>query len=164
MASQYVSTMVLMHTLKHGSSLSFPSTSGLWWLLWLLVVIIPPPYQTYMEGSQYNYLPLYSFCLNAKIIRVVITVFLYTVLVYSDGFRKKVWLYDGTIEFLRGKHVILFVLFSFLIFLLLSVLYTLTLMFIQWFQRFSHYRLLLWVHRLANVSFWCLYWTIQSQA
>ena len=38
--------------------------------------------------------------------------------------------------------------FSFLIFLLLSVPYTLTLMFIQWFQQFSHYHLLFWVHRL----------------
>ena len=49
----------------------------------------------------------------AKIIRVVITVFLYTVLVYPDGFHKKVWLYDGTVEFLRGKYAILFVFFFF---------------------------------------------------
>ena len=83
----------------------------------------------------------------AKIIRVVLTVFSYTILVYPDGFHKKVWLYDGTVEFLRGKHAVLFV-FSFLIFLLLSVPYTFTLMFIQWLQRFSHYRLLFWVDRL----------------
>jgi hypothetical protein len=83
----------------------------------------------------------------AKIIRVVITVFSYTVLVSPNGFHEKVWLYDGTVEFLRGKHAVLFA-FSFLIFLLLSVPYTLTLLFIQWLQRFSHHRLLFWVHRL----------------
>ena len=47
----------------------------------------------------------------AKIIRVVITVFSYTVLVYPDGFRKKVWLYSGTVEFHRGKYAVLFVFF-----------------------------------------------------
>lgn len=83
----------------------------------------------------------------AKIIRVVITAFSYTVLVYPNGLRKQVWLYDGTVEFLKGKHAILFA-FSFLIFLLLSVPYTLTLFSIQWLQRFSNYRLLFWVDRL----------------
>ena len=83
----------------------------------------------------------------AKIIRVVITVFSYTVLDYSDGFSKKVWLYDGNVAFLRGKHAVLFFA-ALLIFLLLSVPYTVTLVGIQWLQRFSHYRALFWVHRL----------------
>ena len=47
----------------------------------------------------------------AKIIRVVITVFSHTVLVYPNGFSRKVWLYDGTVEFLTGKHTVLFVFF-----------------------------------------------------
>ena len=69
----------------------------------------------------------------AKIIRLVITVFSYTVLVYPDGFSKKVWLYDGNVEFLRGKHSVLFSA-AILIFLLLSVPYTVTLVSIQWLQ------------------------------
>ena len=88
----------------------------------------------------------------AKIIRVVIEVFSYTVLVYPDGFSKKVWLYDidGDVEFLSGKHTVLFVV-SFLIFLLLSVPYTISLVCIQWLQRFSHYRPLFWVNRLMSL-------------
>ena len=43
-----------------------------------------------------------------KIVRVVITGFSYTVLIYSDGFSKKIWLYDGNVEFLSGKHAVLF--------------------------------------------------------
>ena len=83
----------------------------------------------------------------AKILRVVITVFSSTVLIYPDGFENKVWLLDGNIEFLRGKHIPLFIA-SLLMFLLLSVPYTLSLVSIQWLQMISHYRVLFWVHRL----------------
>ena len=82
-----------------------------------------------------------------KILRVVITVFSSTVLIYPHGFEKKVWLLDGNIEFLRGKHIPLFIV-SLLMFLLLSVPYTLSLVSIQWLQRIPHCRALFWVHRL----------------
>ena len=37
------------------------------WFMVIAVIISPPPYQTYyVEGSQYNYLPLYSFCLMLR--------------------------------------------------------------------------------------------------
>ena len=83
----------------------------------------------------------------AKILRVVIIVFSSTLLFYPDGFQKRVWLYDGNIEFLAGKHIPLFVV-TFLVLILFSVPYTLSLISIQWLQRISHYRLLFWVHRL----------------
>ena len=83
----------------------------------------------------------------AKIIRVVIIAFSFTVLVYPDGYEKKVWLLDGNIEYFKGKHIPLFIA-SVLMFLLLSAPYTLTLVSIHWLQRFSHYRVLFWVHRL----------------
>ena len=83
----------------------------------------------------------------AKIIRVVIIAFSFTVLVYPDGYEKKVWLLDGNIEYFKGKHIPLFIA-SLLMFLLLSAPYTLTLVSIHWLQRFSHYRVLFWVHRL----------------
>ena len=54
---------------------------------------------------------------------------------------------DGNIEFLCGKHIPLFVA-SLLVFVLLSVPYTLSLVSIQWLQRISHYRVLFWVHKL----------------
>lgn len=82
-----------------------------------------------------------------KIIRVVIIVISSTVLVYPDGFRKRVWLYDGNVEFMTGKHVPLFTA-TLLLLILLSVPYTLSLVSIQWLQKMSHYGPLLWVHRL----------------
>ena len=82
-----------------------------------------------------------------KILRVVIIVFSSTALEYPDGFAKRVWLYDGNLEFLKGKHAGLFVV-SLLLLLLLSVPYTLSLVSIQWLQRISHFRCLCWVHRL----------------
>ena len=81
-----------------------------------------------------------------KILRIVITVFSSTVLTYPDGFMKRVWLYDGNIDFLKEKHVTLFIA-SLLLLILLSVPFTFSLVSIQWLQRVSHYRPLFWVHR-----------------
>ena len=83
----------------------------------------------------------------AKILRVVITVFSFTILVYSDGFKMKVWLLDGNIEFLRGKHIPLFAV-SFLVLSVLSIPYTLSLLSIQLLQKISHYRIMFWVNSL----------------
>ena len=83
----------------------------------------------------------------AKILRIVITVFSSTILVYPDGFKKRVWLYDGNIEFFIGRHIPLGIA-TLLLLILLSIPYTFSLVSIQWIQKFSHYRLLFWVHRL----------------
>ena len=82
-----------------------------------------------------------------KILQVVISVFSSTILIYPDGYVKRVWLLDGNIEFLCGKHIPLFIA-SLLMFVLLSVPYTFSLIGIQWLQRISHYRVLFWVHKL----------------
>ena len=121
--------------------------------IWLmLITIIISCYYSTMASKLFRKNPVQVlatlFLLSyTKIIRVVITVFSYTVLIYSDGFSKKVWLYDGNVEFLSGKHAVLFFV-AFLIFVSLSAPYTMTLVSIQWMQRFSHYRPLFWVHRL----------------
>ena len=81
-----------------------------------------------------------------KLLRVIITVFSSTVTVYPDNFTIKVWLYNGNVEFLRGKYLVLFIL-TLLMFLLLSVPYTLSLITIQWLLRVSHYRVLFWVQK-----------------
>ena len=83
----------------------------------------------------------------AKILRVVVTVFSYTILSYSDDSVEKVWLYDGNVKFLEGKHVPLFIA-SLTILFILSFFYTIPLVTIQWLQRISHYRVLCWVHKL----------------
>ena len=83
----------------------------------------------------------------AKMLRVVITVFFFTNLVYPDGYKRRVWLYDGNIEFLTEQHMFLFIV-TFLLLILLSVPFTLSLVSIQWLQKISHYRFLCWVHKL----------------
>ena len=82
-----------------------------------------------------------------KLLHVIITVFSSTVIVYPDNFTIKVWLYNGNVEFLRGKYLVLFIL-TLLMFLQLSVPYTLSLITIQWLLRVSHYRVLFWVQKL----------------
>ena len=121
--------------------------------IWLLVtaIIVASHYSTIVSrltpNNAVQVLATLFLLSYAKILRVVITVFSFTVLVYPDGFRKRVWLYDGNIEFLRGKHIPLFI-FTLLLLLLLSIPYTLSLISTQWLQRISHYRIMSWVHKL----------------
>ena len=58
----------------------------------------------------------------------------------------KVWLYDGNIEYLRGRHIYLFA-FSVIV-IALSFPYTLSLLLIQPLRSYSHLRPLRWVQRL----------------
>ena len=119
--------------------------------IWLLVIaiIVSSHYSTRISrisGNNAVQVLATLFLLSyTKLLRVIITVFSSTVIVYPDKFTKWVWLYDGNVEFLRGKHLVLFILT--LIFLSLSVPYTLSLVTIQWLLRVSHYRVLFWVQK-----------------
>lgn len=121
--------------------------------IWLLVIaiIVSSHYSTRVSkisGNNAVQVLATLFLLSyTKLLRVIITVFSSTVIVYPDKFTKWVWLYDGNVEFLRGKHLALFIL-TLLIFILLSVPYTLLLVTIQWLLRVSHYRVLFWVQKL----------------
>ena len=72
----------------------------------------------------------------SKLLRLVITVFSYTELNYSDGYKRLVWLYDGklNIEYLRGKHVLHFI-GTLLLLTFLSIPYTLSLVMLYHAQR-----------------------------
>ena len=83
----------------------------------------------------------------AKLLRITITAFSFTLLEYPDNYIKKIWLYDGNVEYLKGKHIALF-LVAITLLLTISVPYTAALVFIQCLQRRSRYRVLLWVWRL----------------
>ena len=71
----------------------------------------------------------------------------FTTITYPDGFTKTVWLYEGNVEFLKGKHIPLF-LTTLLLLVLLSIPYTLSLVSIQWLLKISHFRVMFWVRRL----------------
>ena len=83
----------------------------------------------------------------AKLLRIIIIVFSSTQLVYPDGYLRWVWLYDGNVDYLQGKHTGLFVA-ALLLLVLVSIPYTVSLLCIQWLQKISHYKLLFWVVKL----------------
>ena len=69
-----------------------------------------------------------------KFLQTVIMVFSNATLVYSDGSRKYyVWLPDATVEYIIGKHALLFV--AAILILLVGLIYTLLLFSWQWFLR-----------------------------
>ena len=82
----------------------------------------------------------------AKLLRLIIEVFSFTTLTYPDGYKKTVWLVDGNVDFLKGKHIPLFIVT--VGFVLLSLPYTIILLTIQFLYKISHYRVMFWVQRL----------------
>ena len=83
----------------------------------------------------------------AKLQRTIIAALSFTFLNFLDGSRKKVWVYDGNIDYLEGRHVPLF-LAGLLAFIFLLLPYTLVLTFIQFLRRRTGIRMLFWVKRL----------------
>ena len=86
----------------------------------------------------------------AKLLRAVITVFSFTYLVYPDGHSKAVWLHDGNVDYLRGKHIPLFIA-AVLILMVFVIPYTFVVFFMQCLRRKSGNRLLFWVRRLKPI-------------
>ena len=85
--------------------------------------------------------------LLSKLLRIIITVFSSTELVYPNGYHRRVWLYDGNIDYLIGKHIPLFIA-ALILLILISIPFTMTLFCIQWLQRLSHRKVMFWVKRL----------------
>ena len=82
-----------------------------------------------------------------KLLRIIITTFSSTQLEYPDGYIRRVWLYDGNVDFLEAKHVVLFIT-ALLLLVLISAPYTLVLLTIQWLQRLPYHCLISWVWQL----------------
>ena len=80
----------------------------------------------------------------AKLLRTIIAVLSFTYLEYPDGAEVAVWLYDGNVRYLKGKHIPLF-LTAMLVLLLLFLPYTLLLLFGQWIQAHSEKRIFSWI-------------------
>ena len=82
----------------------------------------------------------------SKLLRLTVTIFSFTTLEYPDGLIRRVWLYDGNVDYLKGQHIPLFVA-ALLVLLVLSLPYTTLLLFIQCLQQKSKYRVLFWIGR-----------------
>ena len=72
----------------------------------------------------------------AKLLRTVITVFYFATLQLPHGQTSTVWLYDGNVTYLRGKHLALFI-FALLFFVLLFLPYNFLLVVGPWMQNIS---------------------------
>ena len=83
----------------------------------------------------------------AKLLQIIITVFSSTELVYPDGYHRRVWLYDGNVDYLTRKHIPLFIA-ALMLLILISVPFTVTLFCIQWLQKLPNMKVLFWVKRL----------------
>ena len=81
----------------------------------------------------------------AKVLRTVYASLSYTLLNYPNGSVVPVWLYDGNIRYLRGKHIPLFIA-AVLYILFIIAPFTLLLFLWQWLQAKSDSRLLSWVN------------------
>lgn len=85
----------------------------------------------------------------AKINQGIIKSLSYTVMEFhtsNESFPVRVWLLDSNIEYLSGKHIALFI--AAIIFGILSLSYTLLLLFIRPIQKNSHRKCLRWVNKL----------------
>ena len=118
--------------------------------IWVLVctVIIVCYYKTWavrMFGRNSVAVLATLFLLSyAKLLRTVITALSFTFLEYPDGSEVAVWLYDGNVRYLQGKHIPLF-LVAMIVLLLLFLPYTVLLSLGQWIQARSRSRLFLWI-------------------
>ena len=116
--------------------------------IWLLVfsIIIASRYFGFMNKlCGQNVVPVLAtlFLLSyTKLQRTITTILTPTVV----NVKLWVWLRDGNVSFLQGKHIPLFVFGLFLYVLL--VLYTLSLLFGPWLQTKNQYRGLRWVSKL----------------
>ena len=123
--------------------------------VWILVIgiIISSHYSTRAARlSGKNSVPVLAtlFLLSfAKLLRIMIAAFSFTTLdTYNaaNSSKEYVWLYDGNVQYLQGKHIPLF-LAAVVILAALAAPYTLMVIAVQCLQRYR-YRLLFWVRRL----------------
>ena len=84
----------------------------------------------------------------AKLLDTIIAAFSSAFLNYpgpNGGYQKLVWLPDANVEYLKGKHIALFLAANFI--LLAGVVYTALLFFWQWLLRFNDSKLLKWTRK-----------------
>ena len=124
--------------------------------IWALafVIIIASHYSTRASklcgNNSVQVLATLFFLSYAKLLRVIITVFQPTRLLILDNTFERVetvWNYDGNLDYLKGRHLSLFVI-TLSFFSLFFIPYTLVIFTIQWLQIFSQYRALCWVAKL----------------
>ena len=114
--------------------------------IWFIVIaiIVASHYSTRVSklcGSNAVQVLATLFLLSyAKLLRIIITIFSSTELVYPNGHKRWIWLYDGNVEYLEGKHIYLFIV-AFLLLTAISLPYTAMLLFVQLLQKLPSYKI-----------------------
>ena len=119
------------------------------WFLVITIIVLSHYYTLAAKLSGRNAVPVLAtlFLISyAKLLRIIITVLQSTELEFPDNSVRKVWFYDGNVDYLKGKHIPLFI--AALLLLLISLPYTAILIFIQYLQHRSSYKVLFWVQKL----------------
>ena len=120
------------------------------WLIVAAIVLLSRHSMTVSRLTRDNTVPVLAtlFLLSyAKLLRTIITAFSFTYLRYPDGTRLAVWMYDGNVPFVKGKHIALFIVAHVAVFGFILP-YTLLLLLSPYLQRWSHYKPLRWVNKL----------------
>ena len=78
-----------------------------------------------------------------NLLHTIVAAFSFTTVKYPDGSRQTVWLPDGTVSYLSGKHIALFIAAVFI--LILGIVYTGLLFSWQWLLRYQHKKIFKWV-------------------
>ena len=119
------------------------------WLIAGLIILLSRRYAIAARLSGRNAVKVLAtlfFLSVAKLGRAIITALTYTVLEYPDGSQVSVWLPDGNVKYLQGKHIPLFI--TAVVFLALILCFVLVLMLIPCLQKKSDSPLLCWVNKL----------------
>ena len=119
------------------------------WFLVITIIVLSHYYTLAARLSGRNAVQVLATLLllsYTRLLRIIITVVQSTELHFPYNSVRKVWLYDGNVDYLKGKHIPLFV--GALLLLLISLPYTLILIFIQYLQHRSSHRVLFWVQKL----------------
>ena len=81
-----------------------------------------------------------------KLLHLVIDIVSFASITYPDGYTKYLWLYDGNFDFLKGKHIPLFIA-ALLLITLFIIPYTFCQLLFQWI---SHFRIMFWIQPLFS--------------
>ena len=128
--------------------LQFVFPAYLWLLVGLIIVVshFSQRFAKLLGKNPVSVLATLILLSYAKILRTLITVIYFTYLEYPT-YNRSVWLYNGNIGYVSGRHIPLFIV-AVLVFLFLFLPYTFLLLFGQWLQALSHLRLFSWVNKL----------------
>ena len=87
----------------------------------------------------------------SKLIRTIITALQFTYLDYPDGSHKIVWLYDANVPYFTVSHIPRFI--AAFIIIILGAIYTILLLFGQWFSRCSNGKIMKWTKNTKYNAF-----------